>query len=360
MANIEKRTNKDGSNSYRVKVRLKGYPVQSASFERRTDAKKWSQDTESAIREGRHFKTTEAKRHTLAELIDRYIRDILPQNPKKERDCLPRLLWWKAAIGNHTLADVTPALIAECRDKLAGAITVRGKPYAPASVLRYMSALSHAFTIAVKEWGWIDDTPMRKVTKPTLPRGRVRFLSDDERARLLKVCKESSSPYLYPVVVLAVSTGMRQGEIMGLTWDVVDLNRGRAILHETKNGERRAVAITGHALELLKEMNKVRRIDSKLIFPAKEITPQKQQKPMDLRTPWKTAVRKAELSDFKFHDLRHSAASYLAMNGASLAEIAEVLGHKTLQMVKRYAHLSEGHTARVVESMNTKIFGGAI
>lgn len=357
MANIEKRTNKDGSNSYRVKVRLKGYPIQTASFERRTDAKKWSQDTESAIREGRHFKTSEAKRHTLAELIDRYIRDILPQNPKKERDCLPRLLWWKAAIGNHTLADVTPALIAECRDKLAGAITVRGKPYAPASVLRYMSALSHAFTIAVKEWGWIDDTPMRKVSKPSLPRGRVRFLSDDERARLLKVCKESSSPYLYPVVVLAVSTGMRQGEIMGLTWDVVDLNRGRAILHETKNGERRAVAITGHALELLKEMNKVRRIDSKLIFPAKEITPNKKQKPMDLRTPWKTAVRKAELSDFKFHDLRHSAASYLAMNGASLAEIAEVLGHKTLQMVKRYAHLSEGHTARVVESMNQKIFG---
>ncbi len=78
---------------------------------------------------------------------------------------------------------------------------------------------------------------------------------------------------------------------------------------------------------------------------------------MDLRSPWETAVKKAELQDFKFHDLRHSAASYLAMNGASLAEIAEVLGHKTLQMVKRYAHLSEGHTACVVASMNNKIFG---
>jgi integrase len=156
------------------------------------------------------------------------------------------------------------------------------------------------------------------------------------------------------VVVLALSTGMRQGEIMGLTWDVVDLNRGRAILHETKNGERRAVAIAGHALDLLKELGKVRRIDTALLFPAKGITP---KKPMDLRTPWEAAVKKAELADFHFHDLRHSAASYLAMNGASLAEIAEVLGHKTLQMVKRYAHLSEGHTARVVESMNSKIFG---
>jgi integrase len=254
---------------------------------------------------------------------------------------------------------VTASLIAECRDKLAAEITLRGKPRSPATVNRYMAALSITFTTAVKEWGWLEDNPMRKVTKPSESRGRVRFLSDDERIGLLKACKESSNPYLYSVVVLALSTGMRQGEIMGLTWDVVDLNQGRAILHETKNGERRAVAITGHALELLKELSKVRRIDCNLLFPAKQNAPQKPQKPMDLRTPWESAVKKAELQDFHFHDLRHSAASYLAMNGASLAEIAEVLGHKTLQMVKRYAHLSEGHTARVVASMNDKIFGGA-
>lgn len=357
MASIEKRTSQDGATSYRVKIRLKGYPVQTASFERLTDAKKWVQQTESAIREGRHFKTSEAKRHTLAELINRYVHDILPQHPKKARDYQAHLTWWKDEIGSHTLADVTPSLISECRDKLGSAVTVRGKPRAPATVVRYMAALSHAFTIAVQEWGWLDDSPMRKVRKPSLPRGRVRFLSDDERARLITACKESSNPYLYPVVVVALSTGMRQGEIMGLTWDVVDLNRGRVILHETKNGERRAVAITGRALEVLKELGKVRRIDSNLLFPSKENRPQKPQKPMDLRTPWKKAVKNAELQDFHFHDLRHSAASYLAMNGASLAEIAEVLGHKTLQMVKRYAHLSEGHTARVLASMNNKIFG---
>lgn len=356
MANIEKRISNDGKTSYRVKIRLKGFPSQSATFERLTDAKKWAQQTESAIREGRHFKTTEAKRHTLAEMIDRYCRDVLPSK-KSAKDQTQQLAWWKSEIGSYSLADVTPSLIGECRDKLGREITVRNKLRSPASVVRYMAALSHALTIAVKEWGWLEDSPMRKVTKPKESRGRVRFLSDDERMRLLKACKESSNPYLYTVVVLALSTGMRQGEIMGLTWDVVDLNQGRAILHETKNGERRAVAITGHALELLKALSKVRRIDCNLLFPAKENTPQKPQKSMDLRTPWETAVKKAELHDFKFHDLRHSAASYLAMNGASLAEIAEVLGHKTLQMVKRYAHLSEGHTARVVESMNTKIFG---
>ena len=356
MANIEKRISSDGITSYRVKIRLKGFPSQSATFERLTDAKKWAQQTESAIREGRHFKTTEAKRHTLAEMIDRYCRDVLP-NKKSAKDQAQQLAWWKSEIGSYALADVTPSLLAECRDKLGREITVRNKPRSPASVVRYIAALSHAFTVAVKEWGWLEDSPMRKVTKPKESRGRVRFLSDDERIRLLKSCKVSSNPYLYGVVVLALSTGMRQGEIMSLTWDVVDLNQGRAILHETKNGERRAAAITGHALELLKELSKVRRIDSNLLFPSKESAPQKPQKPMDLRTPWETAVKKAELHDFKFHDLRHSAASYLAMNGASLAEIAEVLGHKTLSMVKRYAHLSEGHTARVVASMNDKIFG---
>lgn len=357
MATIEKRTSKDGSTSYRVKVRLKGYPVQTASFERLTDARKWGQLTEAAIREGRHFKTSEAKRHTLADLVDRYARDILPQHPKKARDYAPHLAWWKSKIGSHVLADVSPALIAECRDKLASEVTVRGKPRAPATVVRFMAALSHAFTVAVKEWGWLEDSPMRKVRKPALPRGRVRFLSDDERDRLLKACKESGNPNLYPVVVLALSTGMRLGEIMGLTWDVVDLNRGRAILHETKNGERRAVAITGHALAVMKELGKVRKLNDNRVFPPTERA--KKAATLDLRTPWETAVKNAALDDFHFHDLRHSAASYLAMNGASLAEIAEVLGHKTLQMVKRYAHLSEGHTARVVASMNDKIFGGA-
>lgn len=360
MANIEKRISDDGKASYRVKVRLKGHPVQSATFERKTDAAKWAQSTESAIRENRHFKTTEGKRHTLAELIDRYLRDVLARKTKNARDQLRQLKWWQAEIGSYTLAEVTPSLIAQYRDKLGSGTTHHGKPRSPATVNRYLAALSIVFTIAVKEWGWVDDTPMRKVTKPKESRGRVRFLSEDERPRLLKACKESSNSFLYPVVVLALSTGMRNGEIMGLTWEVVDLNSGRAVLHDTKNGERRAVAITGHVLDLLKELNKIRRIDCNLLFPAKENKPQKPQKPqkpMDLRFPWLAALEKANIKNFRFHDLRHSAASYLAMNGASLAEIAEVLGHKTLQMVKRYAHLSEGHTASVVESMNQKIFG---
>src|SRR4051812_34716644 len=103
MPSIEKRTSDEGKTSYRVKVRLKGFPVQSATFERVTDARKWAQSTESAIRENRHFKTSEAKRHTLADMIARYVRDVLPSKPKNARDQLRQLDWWKTEIGSHRL-----------------------------------------------------------------------------------------------------------------------------------------------------------------------------------------------------------------------------------------------------------------
>ncbi|OJY32619.1 MAG: integrase, partial [Legionella sp. 40-6] len=243
MANIEKRVNQDGKVTYRVKVRLKGFPTQNATFERLTDARKWAQNTESAIREGRHFKTTEAKRRTLSQLIERYIEDILPSKPKNSKNTLLHLTWWKAELGSFSLADISPAMIAEKRDHLASGITKRNTKRSPSTVVRYMAALSHAFTIAVKEWGWLEDSPMRRVTKPKEPRGRVRFLSDEERTRLLEECKNSDSETLYLAVVLALSTGARRMEILGLQWQDIDLQRGFITLHETKNGERRALPL---------------------------------------------------------------------------------------------------------------------
>lgn len=354
MATVTKRTNKDGSTSYKVEVRLKGTKPQRATFARKTDARKWAQDTESAIRDGRHFKTAEAKRHTFADMVDRYIRDVLPGKPKSQAKQTQQLTWWKAQLGTYTLADVTPPLIAETRDKLANTITRRGNPTSPATVVRYLAALSHCYSVAVSEWQWIDDSPTRKVKKPTEPRGRVRFLSDEERERLLHACRESNSPDLYLAVVLALSTGARRMEVLTLRWGQVDFSRCVAVLHDTKNKERRVLPLAGAALDLLRERSRVRRLDTDLVLPGRIGPP----RPVDLRAPWETALKRAGIEDFRWHDLRHSTASYLAMNGASLAEIAEVLGHKTLAMVKRYAHLSEAHTAGVVERMNARFLGG--
>ncbi|CZI81542.1 TPA: tyrosine-type recombinase/integrase [Legionella pneumophila subsp. pneumophila] len=351
MATIEQRITKDGKCTYRVKVRIKGFPTQQATFDRKTDARKWAQQTEVAIRERKHFKTSEAKRRTLGEMIERYIKEVIPQKPKNSKNTILHLRWWQDELGQYSLADVSPALIAEKRDKLSSGITKRNKLRSPSTVVRYLAALSHAFTMAVKEWGWIDDSPMRRVTKPKEPRGRVRFLSDDERNRLLEECNKSESQYLYIAVVLALSTGARKMELMGLRWKDIDFDRQVIILHETKNGERRILPLTGRALELINQLAKIRRLNCDFVFPNHEFT-----KPIDLRTPFETAVKRAGITDFRWHDLRHSCASYLAMNNASLAEIAEILGHKTLQMVKRYAHLSDAHTSKVVASMNEKIF----
>jgi integrase len=142
---------------------------------------------------------------------------------------------------------------------------------------------------------------------------------------LLEACKQSKSPYLYLAVVLALSTGARKMEILTLRWQDVDLKRGVIMLHKTKNRERRALPLTGYALELMRQHGKVRRIGSDLVFAAG----QDGQKPADIGLAWERAKRRAGITDFRFHDLRHTAASYLAMNGASLAEIAEILGHKT-------------------------------
>jgi integrase len=345
MATIVQRPGKNGQQVYRVQVRRKGAPTLSATFTKLSDARKWVQVTEAAILEGRHFKAAEAKRHTLADLIERYITDVLPRKAKETVNGQTlQLRWWKAQLGYYALVDVTPARLAECRDQLA-------RDHKNSTVNRYLGALSHAFSVAVREWGWLDDSPMRKVSKPKEPRGRVRFLSNEERERLLEECKASRNPHLYIVVMLALSCGARKTELVSLRWPDVDLKRSTLTFQETKNGERRTVPLTGQALALIQQHARVRRWDTLLVFPNAE-----GKQFFRFREAFENAVERAGIVDFRFHDLRHTFASYLAMNGATLAEIAEVLGHKPLAMVKRYAHLSEAHTRVVVERMNRAVF----
>ena len=349
MAAIEKRTTRDGTTSYRVKVRLRGQPVQSATFASLTKAKQWATQTEAAIREGRYFQTVEAKRHTLAEAIVRYERENLPgMKSAKHRRAYDA--FWAAKLGTFTLADLTPAAINDALQALAVE-----RQLGPQSVAHYRQALSSVLTQAANTWQWIEQSPMHRVPKPTLPRGRVRYLSDDERERLLSACKESANEDLYLAVLLALTTGGRQAETMGASWKQIDLSRATLQLDETKNGSRRALHLVGPVLELLKERAKVRRLDTDLLFPS-HANP---RKPVDLRQPWEKALQAAGIEGFHWHDLRHTFASMAAMNGASLPELASLLGHKTMAMVQRYAHLSPGHTAALAERVAGKMLGGA-
>lgn len=350
MASIEKRITSNGEVHYRAKVRLKGYPQQSETFRRKTDAQKWVQQTEAAIREGRHFKVSESKKRTLSEAIQRYIDTVLPQKPRSYDKQKSQLEYWDNLIGAYLLSDITPALVAEQRDKLANEKTKRQTKRSPSTVNRYLAVLSHLFTIALKEWSWVNDNPLNKVSKLKEPRGRVRYLSDDEREALLSECKKSKNPYLYTIVILGIATGARRSEILNLRWEDVDLKRGQIVLHDTKNKERRSLPLSDITAELIRKLKPEEHGKREYLFPNRA-----GNGPYYIRTAWDRAVERAGIEDFKFHDLRHTAASYLAMNGASPLEIADILGHKSPQMTHRYTHLSEPHTAEVVQKMNNKM-----
>jgi integrase len=362
MASIQKRVSPNGKISFRVQVRKKGYPPARATFERLTDAKRWATNTEAEMQENRYFKNTASKKKTVSELIDRYLSKIQKDNPKRFPEVKQMLEWWREEIGVYMLADLSKALISEKIGDLSKRKKTRFKEeekasrvnttISPARVNRYVSALSHCISLAVNELEWLQENPLRKISKLKEPRGRIRFLSDTERSKLLEACLASDYKPLYLIVILAISTGARRGEILNLRWPDLDFKRGQIIVHETKNGERRILPLAGKAMELMQAHYKSRSEHTELIFPYGF-----SDKPQDIRAYFENALVRAEISNFRFHDLRHTAASYLAMNGASLAEIAEVLGHKTLSMVKRYAHLTEAHTKAVVTRMNERVFG---
>jgi len=344
MATFERRTTKSGRRRIRAVVRRKGHPAIRRTFATLKAARDWSRTVETEIAAGRYVVAGD---RTVRDLVDRYIATIAPQKKTGDRT-IQQLRTWSELIGPIELDALRPADLAEARDTIA---ETRG----PATVVRYLSALSHAFTIAVKDWQWIADNPLRRITWPRQPRGRVRFLSDDERERLLAACQRN--PVLQAIVTLALLTGMRRGEILSIRWRDVDLERRRVILHDTKNRERRQVPLVETAFALFVGMvsgNNVYHVRpgaSDYVFH-RRLDP---TRPVDITHTWRMAVRHAGLEDFRFHDLRHTAASYLAMEGATTNEIAEILGHKTLDMVKRYAHLTTSHSATVLERLETKI-----
>ena len=275
-------------------------------------------------------------------LIDFYVAEMLPSKaPSTQVQQGYLLQQLRRELGPLQLAMLTPMCLRQWRDQLL----TRHKP---GTARRYLESFSAVLTFGHEDVEWLDEHPMRKVRLPPMSPGRVRFLSDDERERLLAACQTSHSPWLYTFVVLGLYTGCRKSEIRCLTWAQVDLDKGCLRLTQTKNGETRVVPLVGLALELVRQLQHVRRPNVSWVFGRLDGT-----QPVDFDTAWNRARARAGLQDFHYHDLRHTAASYLAMSGASLLEIANILGHKTMQMVKRYSHLSDTHTMGVMQRMVT-------
>lgn len=248
MATIIKRKSKSGIR-YRAQIQHVGKPSLSKTFGTKREAREWIVKTERQIEQEESAKSLFPDLKTVPDveyLVNKSILEQLKTKKiqEKRKDQMRHLKFWVAHLGSIKLHELTPKHIINIRNKL-----IEGR--SNATFNRYLAAFSVVLSYAVKECHYIKANPMKQVSKLKEPRGRVRYLSDDERHRLLLECKKSKNKYLYPGVIIALSTGMRRGEIFNLHWEDIDFHKKRAILTKTKNNERRSISLLGPAWEAL-------------------------------------------------------------------------------------------------------------
>ncbi|RMG00879.1 MAG: site-specific integrase [Nitrospirae bacterium] len=218
------------------------------------------------------------------------------------------------------------------------------KGNANSTVNRYVTILKHMFRKAY-EWEMVNNEIAEKVRSVKLlpeDNKRLRFLSKEECAALIN----AAEPHLKPILIVALNTGMRKGELLNLKWDQVDFQHGLIFLEKTKNGERREIPMNRTVRHTLSKL--VRRLDIPYVF----YNPQTGKPYKDIRVAFHTALKRAKIRDFRFHDLRHTFASHLVMAGVDLRTVQELLGHKTHTMTLRYTHLAPNHKIRAIEVLD--------
>lgn len=340
MATIRKLT----TGTWQAIIRRKGHPPKSQTFPTRKDAAEWARRIEGDIAHGRSHGPAHA--HRLNELITEYTAGPLQrQRAKKDRARLIGV--WRDALGDCLLAEITPDRIAavlrayaerpiEQRIRRAGKVTTERRKRSSQSVRHLHTTLSALLEFGRLDLHWLADNPARSTRRAAAAPARIRWLTDEQRAALLQACRESQNPDLYLVVLLALTSGARQAEILNLRWSQIDWAQRCAWLdaEATKTAEPRAMPLTAAVIEELRKRPRPLRIDH--VFAS----PTKRGQPRNCRQAWAVARKRAGLADFRFHDLRHSAATELLRAGVDSRVVAAVLGHKTMAMMKRYAHVT--------------------
>jgi len=276
------------------------------------------------IIEGRFFEKQEAQERSLAELMDRYANEHAARRANHRRE-LTSIQNLKNFFGNPTLDHITPKLI----------VAYKNKRYTdgvkPATINRELATLKKAFNLARREWEWCTDNPVCRVSMERENNTRDRWLTVEEEQRLLP----ATAPWLREVIVFAVNTGMRMGEILALTWAGVDLFRRTVTVFRSKNGERRTIPINSIVLDLLKHKYAARSRMTDVLFHSQAGT---SLDGSNIRRGLNAALRLAKIQDFHFHDLRHTFATRIVQAGVDLYKVQRLLGHKSPIMTQRYAH----------------------
>ena len=326
MATIQKIKNKKGI-SYRVLIRKAGYKTKSKTFPSKKLAVEFALKAEASLCDSviDNITFSEASKEYR---INKYKSVGLTPVPYESR-----IRYWDEYVG---LKDITKITIKDVRTGLDSL----PKHLCNASKNKFRGAISAVISYACKHYG-LGSNPVLNIPAYKENNARTRYLSDDERSRLFEACRSSQWGKLYLLVLLAISTGARKGELMNLRWKDVDFDRQTAYVKTTKNGQPKVMPLTR---EVIKELSRFKDQEPELIFNS-EIKP---NKPYEFRKQWLKALDKAEIDNFRFHDLRHTCASYLAMNGCSLLEIADVLGHRQISMTARYSHLCVSHKQKLI------------
>lgn len=350
MATIRKIERQSGV-VYKAIIKKNGIPLKSKTFNRKGDAVAWAKRVEAdqELMEALGFKGAGMR---FCELVDEYVA----QWSGKCQNQYIRAAYWNEVFGNHKLVDIAADLIRQQLKEFEAGKCKRGdgvgktkllaKTRSPSTVNRYRTVLSAIFKYAIGE-GYLTSNPVSRVPCRKVNNQRTRYLNESERKRLLAVCKKSEWDKLHLLVLMAMTTGMRKAELTGLRWCDVDFDKNLAFLGDTKNGEQRYCPIPGFVME---ELRPYRQIGTGLLFPS-ELKP---DKPLEFKKHWIKALAEADIKNFRWHDLRHTAASLLVMNGATLYEAGEVLGHKSTQTTQRYAHLSTDHKSELVNRVMSK------
>jgi integrase len=349
MAKIRKRNNKKGITWQIDYYDPEGKRVMKC-FPKKADAEAYLGKVQAAKREGRYHDVFDVKKETkltFNDLAERYV-----ENYRSQR-CFSRLKYYLVdeylrVFGNRRLSEITYLDLETYHNRRKATPTRAGKTRSDATINREMSTLRHMLNKAV-EWGMLEISPFTKGSRLMLKENnhRLRFLNDSEIESLLKACEELNNhiQHLRPIVEVALLTGMRRGELLGLQWE--QIRNGFIYLTETKSGKARQIPINDRLAEVFKEVRRSNQLKSPYVFCGSN-----GNRFMEVKKSFASACRKAGIEAFRFHDLRHTFASQLIMRGASLKAVQELLGHSDFKMTMRYAHLSHEHLRDSVNLLN--------
>jgi len=256
------------------------------------------------------------------------------------------LKFLEANFGGMLLSKITPWHIEEYkRKRIEGEIKLPPEPGSkkrkewkvkPATINRELACLKHMFSLA-KKWKMADENPVKEVQFFQEQQIEMRILTRDEIDRLVNC----ANPRLRPILIIALNTGMRKGEILHLRWSDVDFDNHYLFLKQTKSNRPRKIPMSGFVAYVLRAIKRI----GEFVF----VNPKTGRPLSDLQTGFKAACRNAGISDLRFHDLRHTAATYMVTGGIDLVTVKEILGHATIQMTMRYAHPTPENKRHAVE-----------